>query len=130
VTPRSALEERRCKGRHFRDAKRAGRTRKGMPKTVNETTVTIRGASIQLRTDLNESTVARIAQYVDRKMRELDPKGMLPQSKISLLASLTIAGELIEERERGEKNRRDIARRLEHLHEMLDEALGGELKSP
>jgi cell division protein ZapA (FtsZ GTPase activity inhibitor) len=100
-----------------------------MPKTVNETTVTIRGSSIQLRTDMNESTVARIAQYVDRKMRELDPKGMLPQGKISLLASLTIAGELMDERDRAEKSRRDIARRLEHLHEMLDEALGGEIRS-
>jgi cell division protein ZapA (FtsZ GTPase activity inhibitor) len=100
-----------------------------MPKTVNETTITIRGASIQLRTDMNEDTVARIAQYVDRKMKELDPKGTLPPGKISLLASLTIAGELMEERERSDKNRRDIARRLEHLHEMLDEALGGELRS-
>ena len=96
-----------------------------MARTVNETTVTIRGATIQLRTDMNEEILERLASYVDDKMRELDPKNALPQSKVSMLASLTIAGELMEERERSSEGRRDIARRLEHLHELLDEALGG-----
>ena len=67
----------------------------------------------------------KLASYVDDKMRELDPKGTLPQSKVSMLASLTIAGELMEERDRAEGSRREIARRLQHLHELLDEALGG-----
>jgi len=95
-----------------------------MTRSVKETTVTIRGSSIQLRTDMNEEALSRLARYVDAKMRELDPKGNLPPGKVSMLASLTIAGELMETRERAEESRRDIARRLEHLHELLDEALG------
>jgi len=95
-----------------------------MSKSVKETTVTIRGSSIQLRTDMNEETLSRLARYVDAKMKELDPKGNLPPGKVSVLASLTIAGELMETRDRAEESRRDIARRLEHLHELLDEALG------
>jgi cell division protein ZapA (FtsZ GTPase activity inhibitor) len=95
-----------------------------MSKSVKETTVNIRGSSIQLRTDMNEETLSRLARYVDAKMKELDPKGNLPPGKVSMLASLTIAGELMETRDRAEESRRDIARRLEHLHELLDEALG------
>jgi cell division protein ZapA (FtsZ GTPase activity inhibitor) len=96
-----------------------------MARTVNETTITIRGAAIQLRTDMDEEVLSQLASYVDEKMRELDPKGALPQSKVSMLASLSIAGELMEERDRANEGRRDIARRLQHLHELLDEALGG-----
>jgi cell division protein ZapA (FtsZ GTPase activity inhibitor) len=96
-----------------------------MARTLNQTTITIRGATIELRTDMSDETLARLTGYVDDKMKELDPKGTLPQSKVSVLASLTIAGELMEERERAKESRLAIARRLEHLHELLDEALGG-----
>lgn len=96
-----------------------------MARTVNETTITIRGSSIQLRTDMDDEALTQLASYVDGKMRELDPKGALPQSKVSMLASLTIAGELMEARDQARESRRDIARRLQHLHELLDEALGG-----
>ena len=96
-----------------------------MARALNETTITIRGSSIDLRTDMSDETLARLTDYVDGKMKELDPKGTLPHSKVSVLASLTIAGELMEERERAEESRLAIARRLEHLHELLDEALAG-----
>lgn len=96
-----------------------------MQKSVSETTVTIHGSSIELRTDLSEDELERLASFVDKKMRELDPRGTLPHSKVSLLTSLSLASELMQERERAEASRRDITRRLEHLHEMLDEALGG-----
>lgn len=96
-----------------------------MPKSVNETTLTIRGSTIQLRTDMSEGDLTRLAGYVDRKIREIDPKGTLPQNKVAILASLSIASELWEEKQRGRRSREEMARRLEHVHEMLDEALGG-----
>jgi len=96
-----------------------------MAKAVKETTVTIGGSSIQLRTDMNPEVLERLAHYVDDKIRELDPKGKLPPGKVSVLASLSIAGELMDERSRSRESRREIARRLERLHELLDEALGG-----
>jgi cell division protein ZapA (FtsZ GTPase activity inhibitor) len=97
-----------------------------MPKPVNETTVQLRGASYQLRTDLSPETIARIAALVDGKMKELDPRATLPPPKVSVLTSLSIAGDLIEERERWSSERHALARRLEHLQELLDEALGGD----
>ena len=96
-----------------------------MPRSVNETTLTIRGSTIQLRTDMSQGDLSRLAQYVDKKFREIDPKGNLPQNKVAILASLSIASELWEERQRNRKHRDDLVRRLEHLHEMLDEALNG-----
>lgn len=96
-----------------------------MQKSVSETTVTIHGSSIELRTDLSEDELDRLTSFVDKKMRELDPRGTLPHSKVSILASLSLASDLLQERARAEADRRDIERRLEHLHEMLDEALGG-----
>ena len=41
-----------------------------MARTVNETTITIRGASIQLRTDMDDEVLTELATYVDDKMRE------------------------------------------------------------
>jgi cell division protein ZapA (FtsZ GTPase activity inhibitor) len=96
-----------------------------MPKSVNETTLTIHGSTIQLRTDMSNEDLSRLAVYVDKKIREIDPKGKLPQNKVAILASISIAGELLEERHKSRRSREDLARRLEHLHEMLDEALGG-----
>jgi len=96
-----------------------------MPRSVNETTLNIRGSTIQLRTDMDDTDLAKLAGYVDQKIRELDPKGTLPQNKVALLASLSLASELLEEKQRSRREREDLARRLQHLHEMLDEALGG-----
>ncbi len=96
-----------------------------MAKPVNETTVQIRGASYQLRTDLNPDTMVRIAAYVDGKMRELDPRAALPPAKVSVLTSLSIAGELLDEREQRRDERLQLRTRLERLEELLDEALGG-----
>ncbi len=96
-----------------------------MAKSINETTININGSSIQLRTDMSEEKLMKLADYVDGKMRQLDPKGVLPHSKVSMLASLTIAGELLEERKRSVESQHDLLKRLEHLHKLLDEALGG-----
>lgn len=95
-----------------------------MAKTINETTVNIRGTAYQLRTDMNAEVVTELAQYVDDKMREIDPRGTLPPGKVSVLTSLSIAGELKEAREASETDRLNIVDRLQHMHEMLDAALG------
>jgi cell division protein ZapA (FtsZ GTPase activity inhibitor) len=97
-----------------------------MQKPVSETTVQLRGASYQLRTDLAPETIARIAAIVDGKMKELDPRAALPPTKVSVLASLSIAGDLLEEREQRHSERLALTRRLERLQELLDEAIGGD----
>jgi cell division protein ZapA (FtsZ GTPase activity inhibitor) len=95
-----------------------------MQRPVSETTVQIRGATYQIRTDLGPDTLGRLADYVDEKMRELDPKSTLAPGKVSVLTSLSIAGELMEVRDREAESRRNIVSRLERLEELLDEALG------
>jgi cell division protein ZapA (FtsZ GTPase activity inhibitor) len=95
-----------------------------VPDPVKETTVKIHGSSYQLRTDLNDEELSRIAAYVDGKMKELDPKRSLPPGKVSVLASMTIAGELMEERGRSKGDRQSFTDRLERLHDLLDDALG------
>jgi cell division protein ZapA (FtsZ GTPase activity inhibitor) len=95
-----------------------------MRQPVSETTVQIRGASYQIRTDLGSETLGRLADFVDGKMRELDPKSTLAPAKVSVLASLSIAGELMEVRDREAERHRNIVSRLERLEELLDEALG------
>ena len=97
-----------------------------MAHPVQEITVRVGGASYQLRTDMPEEEIARIAAYVDHKMKEVDPKGLLPPAKASVLTSLAIAGELLQERSGKALDARDVARRLRSLHDVLDDALRSE----
>ncbi len=97
-----------------------------MAKTVNETSVQIRGSSYQIRTDLSPETLTRIAHYVVGKMDELDPKGTAPPARLSVLASLSIAGELLDEQERQRAMRAAVSARLTRLEELLDSALGAD----
>lgn len=94
-----------------------------MANPVKQTTVTIHGSSYQLRTDMTEESLAQLAKIVDQKMRELDPQGTLPPNKVSVLTSLTIAGELMEEKERSSKVKSDVTDRVSRLKDMLDAAL-------
>jgi cell division protein ZapA (FtsZ GTPase activity inhibitor) len=94
-----------------------------MAERVHETTITIRGASYQLRTDQDAERLKQLASYVDDTMNGLDPKQTLPVNKVSVLASLTIAGELFEGREASDGFRREAAGRLHALADRLDEVL-------
>jgi len=94
-----------------------------MANPVKQTTVTIHGSSYQLRTDMSEESIAQLAKFVDEKMRGLDPQGTLPPNKVSVLTSLTIAGELMEERERSSKVKSEVTDRVARLKDMLDAAL-------
>lgn len=96
-----------------------------MESPVNESTVQLHGASYQVRTDLSPETLSRIVSLVDEKMKELDPKASLAPAKVSVLTSLSIAGELLEERNKRDQERRELVKRLKRLEDLLDEALGG-----
>lgn len=94
-----------------------------MANPVKQTTVNIHGSSYQLRTDMSEEALVQLASYVDEKMRGVDPHGTLPPTKVSVLTSLTIAGELMEEKERTTKAKKEITARITRLQDMLDAAL-------
>ena len=94
-----------------------------MARPVHETTVTIRGASYALRTDEDNDRLHTLARYVDDTMNVLDPKQTLPPNKLSVLASLTLAGELFEERATGGGLQADLRDRVARIHGILDEVL-------
>ena len=94
-----------------------------MARPVHEITVTIRGSSYALRTDEDNTRLHTLARYVDDTMNVLDPKQALPPNKLSVLASLTLAGELFDERENGGGLQMDLRDRVERMHGILDGVL-------
>ena len=94
-----------------------------MNQRVNTTTVAIRGTSYQLRTDLEPDRLRMLAAYVDQCMEKLDPRNALPPAKVSVLASLSIAGDLWEARDGNDDRVHAMNDRIEKLQDILDEAL-------
>lgn len=94
-----------------------------MATSVKETTLNIRGTEFQIRTDLAEEVLKRMAALVEGKMRDLDPGGHLPPAKVSLLASLTLAGELMDAQGMVGPDLSEVNTRMARLEALLDEAL-------
>ena len=94
-----------------------------MGQTLQETTIKIRGTAYQLRTDLPLGDLQALADHVDDTMKELDPKSSLPPNKLSVLASLSITGELFEQRRQNDQFREAFGERVGRLSLMLEEAL-------
>ena len=91
-----------------------------MAERIHETTVVIRGASYQLRTDQDSERLKTLASQVDDTMNGLDPKHVLSAAKVSVLASLSLAGELMDMKEASGGLREDAVERLDRLTERLD----------
>jgi len=94
-----------------------------MGQSVHETTVTIRGTSYQLRTDVDRDRLKSLATYVDDMMNVMDPKHSVPPAKLSVLASLSLAGELFDAREGRSENDVALRERVARMHSLLDKAL-------
>jgi cell division protein ZapA (FtsZ GTPase activity inhibitor) len=97
-----------------------------MPQDLHETAVKIRGTTYQLRTDLPSEEVRELARYVDDTMKALDPKSALPPAKVSVLASMSIAGELFIQRKRVDAIQSSVEKRVARLAQMLEAALDPE----
>lgn len=91
--------------------------------------VTILGKQYPLKVDPSEvETMMRISQYVDEKFRQYKKElSKQPETTVMVLAALSIAEELFEERRRNrelsqqdDKILKDVNKRLEDL---LEEAL-------
>jgi len=95
-----------------------------MGQKLHETTIRIRGTAYQLRTDMENDRLQELAEYVDDTMKDLDPRSSLPPGKLSVLASLSLAGELFDEKKKTDSYR-GVEKRLERMATMLDAALDG-----
>ncbi len=64
--------------------------------------VTIRGQEFRIRTDDDEASLQRVANYLDETMATVEQKtGTVDSLQLALLSALNLARELVELRDRG-----------------------------
>jgi len=86
--------------------------------------VEILGERYSLKGDADPRYVKRLAEYVDGKMREISKHTKMPSfGKIAMLASLDIADELHQEREKNERLLSELQKKHVELTEILNEKL-------
>jgi len=90
--------------------------------------VSIRGQEFRIRTDDDEASLQRVAQYLDDTMATVEKKtGTVDTLQLALLSALNIARELVELRERGGATNPSAAgfdpARFESLIELAESAL-------
>jgi cell division protein ZapA (FtsZ GTPase activity inhibitor) len=90
--------------------------------------VSIRGQEFRIRTDDDEASLQRVAQYLDDTMTTVEQKtGTVDTQQLALLSALNLARELVELRERGVSTAPAGASvdsaRIESLIELAESAL-------
>ena len=95
-----------------------------MNNEYNVLKVNIFGTDYPVRGTTDSSYIAKVAQYVDAKMREVDESAAVkPLLKVAILAALNIADELFKEREEKQKITTLYQERINKLNESLTEVL-------
>jgi cell division protein ZapA len=91
---------------------------------VSNVKVEIYDQVYHLRGDLDEQYVARLAGYVDEKMRSVASSSRTADTvRAAVLASLNITDELFAARQRIAQLEGDIARRTQRCLDLVDQAL-------
>lgn len=88
--------------------------------------VNIYGTDYPIKGNTDIDYIKKVAQYVDKKMREVNKNISIDSSlKVSILAALNITDELFREREDNEKSQSilEIKNRLKKLNNDLDDCL-------
>jgi cell division protein ZapA len=101
-------------------------TATGQPRDgKNVVQVQILGQQLTIRGDDGQAYILDVAQFVDKKMREVTEKlPVASVTKVAILASLHIADELFKERAKKEAVGTDVNGRAAELAKRLDEILG------
>ena len=104
-------------------------TATGQPRDgKNAVQVQILGHQLTIRGDAGRDYILDVAQYVDKKMREVTEKlPVASMSKVAILASLNIADELFKERASRENEDVTFSDRTARLHALLDNVLRDEV---
>jgi cell division protein ZapA len=90
----------------------------------NEVHIQIFGTTYTIRGEADQEYIQRVAAYVDQKMREINDK--LPVAslgKVAVLASLTLADELFQERAERKRLEESVTERADRLSNALDACL-------
>ena len=90
----------------------------------NQVRVNIFGSEYVLKAEGNHEYIKNIANYVDKKMREIDKSQKINASvKVAILAALNIADELFQEKEYRDRLVGQINEDSRSLNRMLEEAI-------
>jgi cell division protein ZapA len=83
--------------------------------------VRIYGAEYSVRSQEDVSRIKEVAEYVDKKMREVDNSVRVDSSlKVAILASLNITHELFRERDEKESIRHQLEDKIRELNTLID----------
>ena len=83
--------------------------------------VYIYGAEYLVRGQDDTSEIKAVAEYLDRKMREVDKSVRVDSSlKVAILASLNITHELLRERKEKEKLLAQIEDKINKLNDLIE----------
>lgn len=88
----------------------------------NVVEVNLQGRSFTLGTDEDEAYLLAAADYANRKIEEISGAGPVPPHSAALLAALTMATELMRERQAMDLVRENIRTKSRLILEMLDVA--------
>jgi cell division protein ZapA len=90
----------------------------------NQVKVNIFGSEYVLKAEGNHAYIKNIANYVDKKMREIDRSQKINASvKVAILAALNIADELFQEKEYRDRLIDQINEDSRSLNRRLEEAI-------
>ena len=86
--------------------------------------VNIYGAEYPIKGDVDVDYIRQVAEYVDRKMREVDQTTAAKSSlKVAILAALNIADELFHEREEKTGLVQTLEAKVDRLSKLINENL-------
>jgi len=95
-----------------------------MSSDKNVLKVRIYGADYSIRGQADTAYIQTVAEYLDRKMREVDKNVRVDSSlKVAILASLNITDELFRERKEKEEIYSKIEDKIKKLNDRIDRHL-------
>lgn len=101
-----------------------------MDQDQNVFKITIYGTEYPIKgdADTNSEYIRQVADYVDRKMREIDENTQSKSSlKVAILAALNITDELFRERQEKKALESNLDGKLRDLSKLIDHCLRGEV---
>lgn len=91
-------------------------------KQIQGVLVHILGEEYRIASEGDPAEVQRVAEYVDRKMRELlSRQGSLPRGKVAVLAAMDIAAELLNVLQERQLIAEKAHERIDQLSRLIDE---------
>ena len=95
-----------------------------MSSDKNVLKVRIYGAEYSIRGQADANYIKAVAEYVDKKMREVDNNFRVDSSiKVAILASLNIADELFRERAEKDEIRTQLEDKIKEINSLIDRQL-------